>query len=507
MSIVLRALVAASMAAALWIDINLPLNRSPGASNAMAADASRPKTTKTATSGGSWSAPVSLGVIGVHAALLADGDVLFWQWDQPMGSGTGSLGVVWNPTTNVITQANYPFKLDVFCSGNVQLPNGQILVTGGKDDASGADAGIVQANLFSGLSEIWTQIPNMNYARWYPTNVELSDGTTLVISGDDQNKNIVLQMEEYNYLTNSWTVLPSSANISPEQDYYPRVVLLPSGKLFMGGFYQNTSIFNPTTNTWSPLGKLEWGTRAYGAMVLLPGLQKVIEAGGRKVRTQSDGTATNTVEEIDFSQPNPNWTYIAPMNFARQNENLVLLPDGTVLAVGGGTGGGPFANPVYQPEVYNPTNNTWTLMNPQLGNRTYHSTALLLPDGRVVSAGTNIGTYNTYYEVFSPSYLSSGARPTITSAPTNVYYNTSFSVSTPNAANISRVALIKLGTTTHATRFDERFVDLTFKAGNGTISAAAPSGGTIAPPGYYMLDLLNSSGVPAVMPILNLSAK
>jgi hypothetical protein len=454
---------------------------------------------------GSWTAPQDIGIVGVHAALLySSGNLLFWMGDQD--EGTGSWAVTWNPTTGEVQSDYLPFPVDVFCAGSSLLPNGQVLVTGGKDDPQGvtAPAGIPEATLFDPSTNTWSQAQNMNYARWYPTNVELADGTTLVASGNDANEKLVHEMEEYDYQTNTWTVLPPSANITSSDLTYPRMVLLETGEVFMGGQSARTMLFNPTSNTWKVVGNLQFGLRRYGGMVLLPGLQTVLEEGGNPDTNQM-GSATNTVEEIDFSEPKPAWAYVASMNYPRQNANLVLLPDGTVLAVGGGKGGGRYKNPVYQPEIYNPTDNTWTLMNPQQAQRTYHSTALLLPDGRVVSAGSDAGPLEHTLEVFSPPYLSKGTRPTITSAPSSLTFNQNFTISTPDASEIVRVALIKVASATHATRFDERFVDLAFRAGDGQITAKAPPSGTYAPPGYYMLDVLNSSGVPAVMPFVLLA--
>lgn len=507
-------LIAAALVVAL-VAAGLVRQREQGAGTALASQntgAVQPGV-KSAQNMGSWTAPQTIGVVGIHAELLyASGNALFWYGDH--GKNTGSLAVVWNPTTGAVQTDNLPFPYDIFCAGSSQLPNGQLLISGGKDDPKGptADAGIPEATLFDPSADAWSQAQSMNYARWYPTNIELQDGTTLVASGDDANEKLVLPMEEYDYQTNIWTVLPASANIAQGAYIYPRMVLLPTGNVFMGGMSASTMMFNPTTNTWSPTATLQFGQRIYGAMVLLPGLEKVLEAGGNPLENQT-ANATNTVEVIDFSKPKPAWRYVAPMNYPRQNENLVLLPDRTVLAVGGGEGGatlgqsgGRYVNPVYQPEIYDPATNTWTLMNPQKVQRTYHSTALLLPDGRVVSAGSDWGDSQETLEVFSPPYLSRGPRPTITAAPGSLTYGQSFTITTPDAANIIRVALIKVASTTHATRFDERLVDLTFSAGDGQITATAPPSGAYAPPGYYMLDILNSKGVPAVMPFVLLSS-
>jgi hypothetical protein len=193
------------------------------------------------------------------------------------------------------------------------------------------------------------------------------------------------------------------------------------------------------------------------------------------------------------------------MTYARYNENLVLLADGTALAVGGGGGSGQYASPVFPPELYNPTTGQWSVLASQAIQRTYHSTALLLPDGRVLSTGSDNGaTTELTYEIFSPPYLFKGPRPRIRSAPTSLAYNATLNISTPDASTITRVALVRPAATTHADDFDQRYVDLTFTLGQGTIRATAPANGSIAPPGYYMLVMVNSSGVPSVMPFLHL---
>jgi hypothetical protein len=194
------------------------------------------------------------------------------------------------------------------------------------------------------------------------------------------------------------------------------------------------------------------------------------------------------------------------MTYARYNHNLVLLADGTVLAVGGNTSG-IYNSPVEQAELYNPTTGKWTVMASQQANRAHHSTAVLLPDGTVLSAGSDSNTsLDKTVEIFSPPYLFNGARPTITSSPESLVYGEKFTISSPTATSISRVALIKPGVDTHDNNFDQRYVDLTFTTSNGIITATAPASGNYAPPGYYMLVIVNSSGVPSVMPFLTLNA-
>jgi hypothetical protein len=143
-------------------------------------------------------------------------------------------------------------------------------------------------------------------------------------------------------------------------------------------------------------------------------------------------------------------------------------------------------------------------MASQAVQRTYHSTAVLIPDGRVISSGSDSGSQDQTYEIYSPPYLFNGARPTITSSPATLTYGQKFNIITPDASTITRVALVRPGATTHADDFDQRYVDLTFKVGTGGVQATAPANGNYAPPGYYMLVIVNSSGVPSVMPFLQI---
>jgi hypothetical protein len=212
----------------------------------------------------------------------------------------------------------------------------------------------------------------------------------------------------------------------------------------------------------------------------------------------SNATTTfNTAEILDLSASPLAWKATASMTFARRWANAVLLADGTVLVVGGGASG-QFTGPVLTPELYDPVSATWTQMAAQAAPRMYHSTAVLLPDGRVLSAGQSNGTLQNTGEIFSPPYLFAGARPTITSAPASVGYNQQFTITTPNFASIGRVALVRAGSVTHSNNFDQRYVDLTSTSnGSNGLTATSPLDSNHAPPGWYMLFIL-SSGVPSV---------
>jgi len=474
-----------------------------------------------AASVGQWAAPVYFCpkepcVVGANAVVMYTGNVLFYYY--PATNTLNSQAVVLDPVTGAITNVALPVSRDIFCSGVTILSNGQVMVTGGVVE-SGTNGhthssaidndGTTSTMLFDPGTSTWSVGQDMNYARWYPSSVELSTGTVLELSGSNETGAVIqTALETYDITTGKWTVLPASANLPNNVlQTYPRMTLLPSGKVFLSSPAAQTYLFDPATNAWSFVAATNFGFRYFAPHVLLPGgTQKVMVAGGSLTHANGGGAATNTVEVIDLSAATPTWTYVNPMTYSRYNENLVLLPDGTVLAVGGGGGWGEFTNPIYTPELYDPKTGQWTVMAPQTIQRTYHSTAVLLPDGRVISSGSNNGASGQItYEIFSPPYLFRGARPVIQSAPTSLTYGAKFNITTSNASTITRVALVRPGATTHADDFDQRYVDLSFTVGSGTISATAPANSSLAPAGYYMLVIVNSSGVPSVMPFLQLN--
>ena len=204
----------------------------------------------------------------------------------------------------------------------------------------------------------------------------------------------------------------------------------------------------------------------------------------------------------------------SPMAFPRAYHNLTLLPDGTVLTSGGmSTSDGVDLNRAVLPaEIWNPDTETWKTVASLSNGREYHSTALLLPDGRVLMAGGgqlpgSPAVNQNNAEIYSPPYLFKGTRPTITAAPTtSVQYGSSFTVTTPDAANIASVSLIRTPSVTHAFDQNQRFQWLNFTKGSGQLTVTAPASANVAPPGYYMLFIVNTNGVPSVSKFIRFPA-
>ena len=367
---------------------------------------------------GTWTSPSNLGIEGVHAALLHTGKVLFYSGTE--GEAAGSVARLYDPATNKVKKVSIPYEHPAFCSGVTVLPDGRVMVLGGQVDLM-IGHGVKDVSLFDPATETWSRGPDMRFARYYPSVVELPDGRALAVAGTNADgTKETEQLEVYDTATNVWTTLPSSANqTSPS---YPRLSLLADGTIARVSELSMTRSFDPTTNTWANVANLRYGKRYAAGHVLLPGLDRVLVAGGEK-----SAVATNTAEVIDLSAPAPAWKFTGAMNKPRDNLNLVLLADGTVLAVGGGLNSA-YGAPMKDAELYNPTTGKWKVMAAQRAQRTYHSTALLLPDGRVISAGSDFGTQATTYEIFKPPYLFKGARPSITSAPATLTYGQSFGI-------------------------------------------------------------------------------
>jgi hypothetical protein len=447
------------------------------------------RTAKASSAGtGSWTAPFNLGLISIHAVVLHTGDVLLFSY--PENNTVGSAATLWNPVSGSLTNVSITYQRDVFCSGMTVLPDGRVFMAGGHIYQGVYGYGVSNTTIFDPSSNSWTEGPLMSQPRWYPTTISLGDGTVMIFGGTTAPQTNAVTIDHYDPVSNTITTLPSTSNKSVST--YPRMKLTTTGLLAWTNL-GTTYFLNPATSAWTKGPKLNsLGRGVNDGSVLLPGLTEILEIGGHI----STG-ATNTAEILNLSSSPLAWQYTAAMTYPRVWANNVLLADGTVLVVGGGASG-DYTGPIMTPELYDPVAATWTQLPPQVAPRMYHSTAVLLPDGRVLSAGESHGNLDKTGEIFSPSYLSAGPQPTITSAPTSLGYNQQFAITTPDFAAITGVALVKAGCVTHSNNFDQRYVDVAFQSdGVSGLTATSPPDSNHAPPGWYMLFIL-ASGVPSV---------
>jgi hypothetical protein len=441
--------------------------------------------TSTDTEGGSWTAPFDWPVVGVHMILLPDGKVLT----------LGRVGTpyVWDPATGTFTASPSPAWL--FCSGHNLLPDGRVLFAGGHISDH---HGLPNITMF-GASGGWASGPPMARGRWYPTTTTMGNGDVVITAGEDEQA-VTVDIPEV-WSNGSVRQLTGAALVFP---FYPRAFVAPDGRLYYAGATGQTHFLSLAGNgSWTSGPARLYPGRNYGSAVMYDD-GKILYAGG--------AYTTNTAEIIDLKEPSPVWRWTEPMAFARRHLNLTVLPTGEVLATGGvaGTTFNDISTGVHAAEIWNPTSGTngrWTTLASSSITRGYHATSLLLPDGRVLHGGSGDGAgapNQRNAEIFSPPYLFRGARPTITGGPSDLSYKSTFRVETPDAASITHVSLIRLGAVTHAFDQGQRFQRLPFSADASGLQVTAPESGNQAPPGYYMVFILNGADVPSVGKIVRI---
>lgn len=442
---------------------------------------------------GSWSSPVTLPTVAVNLILLKNNKLLFYE--------DGSTVTLWDYLNGSFT--SFPINVNLFCSGHALLADGRVLIVGGYSGSSNP-IGIANAEIFDPGNNTWTVVPNMAYRRWYPTATTLSDGRVLVTAGwQTSNHSNAGIPETYNPATNSWTQLNSANN---PFETYPFIYQLPDGRLIhLGGseYATSTETLDLSTQSWTTLDPtiIDGGS----SVMYQPG--KIMKAGSAS-DSQNSGASAKTTFTLDTTQSSPAWVQTPSMSYPRTFFNLVTLPDDSVLAVGGETdkNGGNIANAVYAAELWSPQTHVWATMASMHTPREYHSTALLLPDGRVLVSGMGADFGNVpdekTAEFFSPPYLFKGPRPVITQAPAQIQYGTNFFVATPDGATIASATLIRTGAVTHFFDQNTRFTPVTFQQTTGGLTLSAPANAILAPPGHYMLFIVNSNGVPSVAPIV-----
>ena len=434
----------------------------------------------------------------IHAALLRTGRVLIVAGSENDPTVTTYRATVWDPVTGAFATQSIPW--DLFCNAMTFLPDGRVLTVGGNLQYN-PFRGIRTTTVFDPATEQFSQVQDMAHGRWYPSSVALADGRTMTFSGWLETGGTNEAVELYT-LPSGWGPELLAPFTPP---LYPWLHLLPDGRVFESGPQIDSHVFNPATQTWTTdvAETLYPNERTYGSSVLLP-LRPSEGYRARIMIMGGDNPATDSAEIIDLSQPAAAWRALPPMSAPRIQMSAVLLPTGKVLALGGSSQNNVGSTASLNADLFDPNTETWSPAGRMARPRMYHSVALLLPDATVWVTGSNPeqGSYDGTIEVYRPAYLfapngAPAARPSISAAPAAVGYNASFPVTTPNAADIASVALVRAGSSTHAFNFEQRVVNLSFTASGGVLTLTSPPNANIAPPGYYMLFLINSAGVPS----------
>jgi hypothetical protein len=460
---------------------------------------------------GQWGPVVDWPVVGIHVALLPNGKVVAWDAsaldDRSYTTTTDhtfTRATVFDPATGTQTAA-WVSGHNIFCAGLAHLTDGTLFTAGGNADQF--SNGIVNTYTFNFANNAWTLGNDMKFPRWYPSVTPLTNGEMLITGGRPwipevrQTDGIIRQLSEQ---TGTMDV-----------PFYPWMDVGPDGRVFYAGPDDNLRKLDPSgAGAWQNFGGRDGENRDYGSHALYD-VGKLLVAGG--------GPSSRTARTININGTTPQVSATSSMAFGRRQFNLTTLADGTVLATGGNSTGAQYVDMnggVYNAELWNPATGQWKTLAAEQVTRQYHSTALLLPDGRVLSSGGGIcdvcdtvGYLGKNAQMFTPPYLfkqdGSGElapRPEVSAAPAALSYGATFQITTPNAASIRKAALLRLGAVTHSTNMEQRYVPLSFSAGSGELTATSPQNANVAPPGVYMLFIIDDAGVPSVAKMIQVGS-
>jgi hypothetical protein len=475
-------------------------------------------------------------VLAVHAALLHTGKILYFSGDEydqhqhEMNQLDHTR--LFNCETLQVKSAPSP-KTDVFCAGHALLGDGRLLVAGGTESFPHGMETIHEG--FTGLRDTWIFRPgsetwvhaddlcrepgkNTGGGRWYPTLVTLPTGRVLAVGGipmqvDSRLKNNAPEEFRPNPAPQGRWRLIGPDDPANDLPTYPRLHVLPSGRVFSATPIKNAGNrrLNTETASWtgvcSPPSDVIY--RGHGsASVLLP----LLPSRNYRPRVLLTGGSQPIV--VDVGAASPKWRPTAARTLAgsprRIHGSAVLLPTGDVFVCGGVKAAGADSDTkgVKKAELYRPTTNRWHTLQPATVVRNYHSVALLMPDGRVWTAGSNHNGSQSFskpnvdnrelrIELYEPGYVGQ-SRPKILDAATTITCGKPFMLDTTQAQSIRRVALVRAGSVTHGFNSDQRYVVCRFeRSGPHRLEVSAPPTSAIAPPGFYLLFVLNQNRVPS----------
>lgn len=468
---------------------------------------------------GMYSPLVAWPLVGIHMALLPNGHVV--SYGTPVGEARQS-GISyddWDPAGGVGTdthrQSASMHQNDSFCNALAQLPDGRLLMVGGN--------ALTTTMLYDPATGGQTMGAAVARQRWYASVLRLPDDRMLVLGGGDSynvdayltpdDDSGVATVPEIGTGTGAWTSLTGATSTvafgaRDNRWWYPRAYVAPDGKVFGASYDQLWKLDPSGTGEVTALGTLPVPIGVSGSSVMYdPG--KLLFAGGGQYKNGTDQVATARATLVDINGARPVVTGTASMRLARNWLNLTVLPNGEVLANGGtrvGVQGGA-ANSAYVAEIWNPRTGKWRDGATAQRIRTYHSTALLLPGGSVLTAAGGVpGPQNNFNaEIYYPPYLftrdASGRarwadRPQIIRIGGSLTYGGTVSLGMSDDRRLASVSLTRAASVTHSYNTDQRRVPLSFHQSGKTVTATMPASADLLPPGTYLLSGVGADGVP-----------
>lgn len=458
---------------------------------------------------GQWSTlGYDLPLRAIHVTLLKTGNFLLIA-----GSGNVSsdnvLGnfkaYLWNPNTSSLVSIPVPY--DAFCGGHLVDANGDVIIYGGTTHYATSSTPWVGSNKvykYIVSTNTWVAMPPMKQGRWYPSMIMDGKKRQFAFSGLDATGHNPSTPEMFDPATNTWTT------IAPRGlPLYAGLQLLANGRFgYAGAHYGNSAnpakVFDPMTGAFTyasdPNQVIDLGHRNMGmaAMVGSADQQRVWVVGGLP--------AVATTYFVNFAASTPVASAGPAMPTAKGYVSVSDLPDLSAMETGGGTG---TDSPVQEASILNTTSNVLTTVAPPVQPRTYHSSSLTMPDGRVVTFGgdpAGDANFNYKIEIFSPPYLFKGPRPVITSAATEMHYGNGYTVgATASGTSLASAVLLRPGSATHSMDSSQRALKLAMTATTGTLHVTIPTNPNLAPPGWYMLFVNDALGRPSIAHWVHLS--
>ncbi|WP_405877362.1 galactose oxidase-like domain-containing protein [Streptomyces sp. NBC_00005] len=478
---------------------------------------------------GRWDVlPTQNPVRSMHSVVLNNGKVLLiagsGNSQENFDAGTFT-SAVYNPADG--SYKVIPTPKDMFCSGHIQLQDGRVLVLSGNKAFPAADGshgyeGYKDSYIFDPVTETYSRTNDLNDGHWYPSATELGNGDVISFGGLREDSTGSVTAEYWSDAQQKWLALWQVNQTWSYWGLYPSMILMQDGRLFYSGSHvfgnnipgTGSAIYDYGANTITQVPGLQSkDERDQSASVLLPPAQdqKVLTIGGGNIDSNPDGNRLTDV--IDLKDANPSYVAGPPIpqgtvdlgngpvaetgNQGKMYVSAVLLPDGNVLETGGALHNR--ANPVYEASIYDPTANTFDPVAADPEARGYHSSAFLLPDGRVMATGDNPGngTWNHNVSIYTPPYLLKSTRPTITSViDTEWNYGDTQRITVDRP--IAKAELIRPAAVTHSSDPNQRFVDLPLSVDGNNVDLNVTSNPNVAPPGWYMLFAVDANGVPSV---------
>lgn len=469
---------------------------------------------------GRWSPPFTIPAAGITAVLLNNGKVLFWSYDpahynDPDVSNFG-VSYLWDPATRTGTVLATPEN--IWCGGQTILGDGRVFLAGGNlrfpdpraPEGKRGWEGDASTYTFNPATASFIKQPEMSHGRWYPTVTQLPDDTAIITSGFDETGS-----QHVNEFVERFIPSPgindvgtlATVSIKKTAGLYPFQYVLPSGAMLQAGPERSNSfLLEPGSWTWTRLPNLRYDHEGeanginYTDASVMPISQIVTIAGGTTLPANN--------EWLDSYHPADGWHDYPKWNVQRHNANTVILPDGKMLTVGGNTARDDYGGTVYSAELYSgpadDANGAWIEVASSSIPAAYHSSAILLPDATVLLSEDDRGksveaAAHHRLQVYSPPYLFHGPRPAM-SAPAVLVRGQPFKIRATVQAprSIVSAVLIAPAAVTHGNDMHQRFIKLPISIDGGAISATVPVSAALVPPGYYMLFVVDSAGVPSV---------